>query len=178
MAQKGIKNAVSEGKLDLTNWAENMKKRLEANYEKQNVWPRGYPGPYIGYRNTKSAKKSTGQSIRRFVSQVWAGANGDTEKISFFFYEYLYFVDMGVGRGQPIETVERSMPANWKKLYQEWEGEGDRQSRPVLTMELRHQCRRLETLVSSFYQDYVQVVMVEDPGKDGTIGARGKISYK
>ena len=156
MAQKTIKTAVKEGHLDLSLWAENMKKRLQANFEKQRVWPRGCPGPYIGYRNTPAAKKSTGKGINSFFSKIWAGANGDTEKIEFFFNYYLYFVDMGVGRGVEIEDVDRSAHANWKRLYKVWDGEGDRQSRPMLAMEIRHQLTRLEVLVSSFYQEYIE----------------------
>ena len=156
MAQKGINRAVNDGHLDLTLWAENMVRRLQMNFERQNVWPRGFPGPYIGYRNTAGSKKSTGKGINSFFSKVWSGAGGDTEKISFFFNFYLYFVDMGVGAGQHIEAVDRAERANWKKLYKTWDGEGDRQSRPMLAMEIRHQLLRLGTLVSTFYQEYVE----------------------
>lgn len=165
MAQKGTDKAAKEKRLDLTLWAENMKKRLEANFETQRVWPRGYPGPYIGYRNTPAAKNSTGVGLHSFYSKLWAGANGDTEKISFFFKYYLYFVDMGVGAGQPIEDVDRSADANWRRTYKNWDGEGDRQSRPMLSMELRWQLLRLETLVSSYYQQLIEngvIVSFED----------------
>lgn len=161
MAQKGIKQAVEEERLDLTVWAENMKKRLEANFETQKVWPRGFPGPYIGYRNTPGAKGSTGDALRTFYAKVYAGAGGDTEKISFFFRYYLYFVDMGVGAGQPIEEVESYPDAKWNETFKKWEGMGDRKSRPVLSMEFRHQVRRLQTLVSAYYQEYIETVMVQ-----------------
>lgn len=161
MAQKGIKQAIEEERLDLTRWAENMKQRLEANFETQKVWPRGFPGPYIGYRNTPGAKGSTGDALRTFYAKVYAGAGGDTEKISFFFRYYLYFVDMGVGAGQPIEDVDRSAKASWRTRYKDWAREGDRQSRPVLSMELRWQLLRLETLVSSFYQDFIETTIIK-----------------
>lgn len=89
-------------------------------------------------------------------AKVFNGAGGDTKKISFFFNYYLYFVDMGVGAGQPIEDVERSKDARFNQLYQIWKEEGDRQSRPVIAMEVRHQLRRLEVLVSSYYQDFIE----------------------
>lgn len=170
MAQKGIKQAVEEERLDLTLWAENMKKRLEANFETQKVWPRGFPGPYIGYRNTPGAKGSTGDALRTFYAKVYAGAGGDTEKISFFFRYYLYFVDMGVGAGQPIEDVDRSEKANWRTRYKDWAMEGDRQSRPVLSMELRWQLLRLETLVSSFYQEFIETTLITSFEKEAGAG--------
>lgn len=154
--QKTISQAVKEEFLDLTRWANNMIRQLQANFETQHVWPGGFPGPYIGYRNTPAAKKSTGQAYRRMYAKVFNGAGGDTKKISFFFNYYLYFVDMGVGAGQPIEDVERSKDARFNQLYQIWKEEGDRQSRPVIAMEVRHQLRRLEVLVSSYYQDFIE----------------------
>ena len=174
MAQKGIKKAAQEGHLDLTLWANNMVQRLKENFERQKVWPRGFPGPYIGYRNTMFYKRdipsrgihrgqrkdkgwqSTGAGINSFFAKVWAGANGDTEKITLFFNAYLYFVDMGVGVKKPIEKVDRSANAHWKRRYKDWNGKGDRQSRPMLAMEIRHQLLRLETMVSVYYQDYVE----------------------
>lgn len=156
MTQKGIKEALEDEFLDLTRWANNMIQQFRNNYETQHVWPGGFPGPYIGYRNTPAAKKSTGKSYRRMYAKVFNGANGDTKKISFFFNYYLYFVDMGVGAGQPIQKVERSEDARYNKLYQEWKEQGDRQSRPLLAMEVRHQLWRLEVLVSSFYQEFVE----------------------
>ena len=160
MVQRGIDKAVKEERLDLTLWAENMKKHLERNFETQKIWPRGEPGPYIGYRNTPAAKQNTSEGLNSFYAQLWAGADGDTEKISFFLHYYLYFVDMGVGAGQPIEDVERSSYAKFNQLYKRWDGEGDRQSRPVLSMEFRHQLTRLEVLVSSYYQEFIETGVV------------------
>lgn len=154
--QKTISQAVKEEFLDLTRWANNMIRQLQTNFETQHVWPGGFPGPYIGYRNTPAAKKSTGQAYRRMYAKVFNGAGGDTKKISFFFNYYLYFVDMGVGAEQPIEDVERSKDARFNQLYQIWKEEGDRQSRPIIAMEVRHQLRRLEVLVSSYYQDFIE----------------------
>ena len=56
--QKTISQAVKEEFLDLTRWANNMIRQLQTNFETQHVWPGGFPGPYIGYRNTPAAKKS------------------------------------------------------------------------------------------------------------------------
>lgn len=127
--QKTINQAVKDEFLDLTRWANNMIRQLQANFETQHVWPGGFPGPYIGYRNTPAAKKSTGQAYRRMYAKVFNGAGGDTKKISFFFNYYLYFVDMGVGAGQPIEDVDRDEFAHYKKLYKKME----RRRRPPVT---------------------------------------------
>lgn len=160
MTQRGIQEALKEERLDLTVWAENMKKRLQQNFETQNVWPMGFPGPYIGYRNTPAAKRhlknNPNRSINRFYARLYNGANGDTKKIEFFFNYYLYFVDMGVGVGRHIEDVDNTSPANWRTLYKKWDGQGDRQSRPILAMEVRHQLRRLQMLVLSYYEEYIE----------------------
>lgn len=176
MSQQGITQAVRDDKLDLTRWAENMVKHLQNNFETQNIWPRGNPGPYIGYRNTPAARQNTGDGINSIYAALWAGANGDTDKISFFFNYYLYFVDMGVGAGQPIGDVNRSADARWGQLYHSWKGEGDRQSRPMIAMELRHQLTRLEVLVSSYYQEMIgngAVISFTDQLSD--IGSANKI---
>lgn len=59
--QKTISQAVKEEFLDLTRWANNMIRQLQTNFETQHVWPGGFPGPYIGYRNTPAAKKAPGR---------------------------------------------------------------------------------------------------------------------
>ena len=76
--------------------------------------------------------------------KVYNAAGGNTEKISFFFNYYLYFVDMGVGGGQPIERVDRSDKAKYNKLYKHWDDRGDRQSRPAFAMEFRYQLFKAE----------------------------------
>lgn len=156
MTQIGISQAAREEKLNLMLWAENMVKHLKNNFGTQNVWPRGFPGPYIGYRNTPAAGNSTSDGMNSIYAAIWSGAGGDTKKISFFFNYYLYFVDMGVGAGQSIDEVERNEDARWNKLYKQWNGEGDRQSRPMISMELRHQLTRLEIIVSSYYQELIE----------------------
>lgn len=155
MVQKSISQAVKENRLDLTEWAENMLQRIRFNFIKQYVWPYGEPGPYVGYKNKPKSKKSTGAGLKSLYAAVYAGANGDTEKISFFFNYYLYFVDMGVGAGQTIHEVDRSANARYNRRYKKWKGEGDRQSRPIISMELRHQIRRLDTLISAYYGDAI-----------------------
>ena len=153
--QKSVRQAASEKKLDLTYWAEGVVKRLKTNFDTQNIFPYGYPGPYPGAarKQTKNGKfeGSTGDAFRSIYAKVYNAAGGNTEKISFFFNYYLYFVDMGVGAGQPIEAVDRSDKAKYNRLYKTWKDTGDRQSRPAFAMEFRYQLFKLSTIVSAFY---------------------------
>ena len=166
MAQKGIKQAIEEQRLDLERWANGMITQLKRRFSTQHTWPMGYPGPYRLYK-LKGKSKSTGDSFKSLYTQVYNGASGDTEKISFFFLEYLYFVDMGVGAGQPIEKVDNAAYAKWNKLYKTWKGEGDRQSRPQLTMEIRHQLKRLTSLLVSYYGEAIESGIVFSLGNKG-----------
>ena len=153
--QKSVKQAAKEKRLDLTYWAEGVVKRLKTNFDTQNIFPYGYPGPYPGAarKQTKDGRfeGSTGNAFRSIYAKVYNAAGGNTEKISFFFNYYLYFVDMGVGAGRPIETVDRSDKAKYNRLYKTWKDTGDRQSRPAFAMEFRYQIFKLSTLVSAYY---------------------------
>lgn len=143
--QKSVKQAVGDKKLDLTYWAEGVVKRLKINFDTQNIFPYGSPGPYPG------SPKSTGDAFRSIYAKVYNAAGGNTEKISFFFNYYLYFVDMGVGAGQKIEAVERSEDAKYNRLYKDWNDRGERQSRPAFAMEFRYQIFKLGSIVNAYY---------------------------
>lgn len=153
--QKSIKQATGEKKLELTYWAEGVVKRLKKNFDTQNIFPYGYPGPYPGSstitKNGQRIQNSTGDAFRSIYAKVYNAAGGNTEKISFFFNYYLYFVDMGVGAGQPIEAVDRSDKAKYNKLYKAWPDRGERQSRPAFAMEFRYQIFKLSAIVSAYY---------------------------
>lgn len=73
-------------------------------------WQRGLTRP----RRARPAV-DTGHLLKSFTSQVVADAAGDPEKIVFTFAYYGRFVDMGVGRGVPIEKVPQSRrePVPW-----------------------------------------------------------------
>lgn len=49
--QKSLDEARKQKFLDLKKWALTTIQSIHRNYGTQKVWPRGYPGPYIGYRN-------------------------------------------------------------------------------------------------------------------------------
>ena len=49
-----------------------------------------------------------GDLFNSFAQDVVKGANGEVDKITHAFNHYGRFVDMGVGRGVPLEKVESS----------------------------------------------------------------------
>lgn len=161
------------------NWANNLTKQLQNNYDSQKIFPRGYPGPYPGYlainakkKEGKGAWKSTGESIRKLYADVYNGAGGMPELIIFYFRYYLQFADMGVGKGTKYEQVDNAAKAHWGRLYKKWGNtnydgrtvkkskvasvktpskQRARRSRPHLMMEFRHQLTRLELIVTEYY---------------------------
>lgn len=164
MAQKGIDKAIEQGYLDLHYWAEHVIQRLALNFRRQNIWPYGYPGPYKGYADTPAAKRSTGMGIRSLYAQVYAAAGGDSERITFFFNDYLSYVDMGVGGEQDLEKLRAlGKDKDAKKAYRlhaKWKEMGDRQQRPFLMKEFRHQVMRLQAMLWAYYGERTKIVML------------------
>ena len=74
--QKSIKQAEKEKKLELTYWAQRVVERLKANFDTQNIFPYGSPGPYPG------SPPSTGDAFRSIYAKVYNAAGGNTEKVS------------------------------------------------------------------------------------------------
>lgn len=66
-------------------------------------WQRGISRP----RRARPAV-DTGHLLKSFTSQVVSDADGDPQKVIFTFAYYGRFVDMGVGRGVPVEKVPQS----------------------------------------------------------------------
>lgn len=137
--QDSLKQAHEQGFLELSNWGEQMIKRIRMNFNVQRIF-NGSPtsGPYKNFWIVNEARKgryhSTGSAFedRNLYSTVHNGAGGNTDLIHFFFKHYLYFVDWGVGAGQDISEVPRESRINMKKRYKEWRYPGDRQRRPVI----------------------------------------------
>ena len=176
--QTSIKQATKDKRLDLTYWAQGVVNRLKLNFETQKIFPRGFPGPYPGSSVQKDKKGnytgSTGDAFRSIYARVYNAAGGNTEKISFFFQYYLYFVDRGVGAEQPITAVDRDAAAKYHARYKNWSDRGDRQSRPAFAMEFRYQLFKLGTIVSAYYGRMVTNGIVfsitdEMPKDDGAI---------
>ena len=137
--QKSLKEAHEQGYLELSNWGELMVQRIKMNYNVQKIYKGGNTGPYRDYWIVNMARRgdyrSTGESFNKIYSKVHAGAGGNTVAIDFFFRNYLYFVDWGVGKGQKIPEVPRKGSLGkgaMKHIYAHWNGVGDRQRRPVV----------------------------------------------
>lgn len=125
---------------------------------------------YPGYRE-KNARagdnswKSTGASYDSFYFQVM-DATVHHAQVDFFYDYYLNFVDMGVGRGRPIEKVNRTLAADRDIRYMEWNAQEGSTQRPAIAMEFRHQSTRLQKYFANRYKYDVQCIVVK--GLEGT----------
>lgn len=179
--QKGLPQALDENRLDLNYWAHHTLDQIYERMETQGTWPFGAPGPYAGYSdiNEKRRKKgrwySTGAAAKRLYAHVYNNADGNTEKIQFFYDHYLDFVQWGVGKGRKLEDViERTTKARFNKRLAKWGKPTDmmnsderrtrvsrdhsRKSRPSILMEFRHQALRLEKdIIEKYYFGLVHI---------------------
>lgn len=175
MAQRGIDQAIEQKKLDLHLWADQVLKRIILNMKREMISPFGHPGPYAGYDN----RKNGAMSIRKLYARVYNDAGGNTEKITFFFSEFLNYIDMGVGVEQTFEQLRAkgrsSKKARYNRRYARWEGEGDRQQRPFLGMEFRHQIRRLQSMLLEYHTEDIQMVLVDALTKRKDMGRGTKV---
>lgn len=183
MYQKGQPKQ-GEG-VDLTYWADHTLLMIERNMDFRGVYPLGRPGPYYRFRATNEKRKrknkwySTTHGFQELYARVYNAANGNTEKIIFFWTKYLAFADMGVGRYRPLEKVtERSVNAKWNKQQPQFKwgeptdveggktfthkkGTNSRRSRPNIKMEIRHQVRRLQfSMLPEYYGRLVEINML------------------
>lgn len=149
-------------KLEL--WAKDTLEAIKANFSTQRVYP-FEPYPQYAEKNKRNTDHNR-HAFDTLFAQVREYAGGDSFKIDFFFNYYLYFVDMGVGRAQPISKVSRSRNAQHDQRYAEWRNKGDRQSRPILNMEFNHQRRRLIRSLESRYAQLGQLYIIH--GLEGT----------
>lgn len=157
----------------------------------------GKPGPYARFTATNAQRKrkgkwySKGTGLQELYARVYNAAGGNTEKITFFWTQYLAYADMGVGKFRPLEKVsERSTSAKWNKRQAQFawgepsdvdggkktkskKGENSRRQRPNMKMEIRHQVRRLQfSLLPEYYGRLVEINMlpsVDMIDKDGSV---------
>ena len=151
-------------KLDL--WCEDVYKSIRKNFEVQHIYPTEvYPG--YNEKNAKSGGwKSTGAAYDKIYWNVFTAANGDSARIDYFFKYYLYFVDMGVGKGHKLSQVDNASPASNQVRYKNWSGPGDRQSRPVVSMEFNYQISRLFRYVVAKYDEDAVMKIVHSLSDD------------
>lgn len=188
------KGAPKQGEgVDLTYWAEHTLMSIKRQMAFRGIYPYGNPGPYFLFDKVNAERKrkgkwySKGKSMgpQQMYARVFNAANGNTEKISFFWLKYLAYADMGVGKFRPKEKVkESSTAAKWDKNLPQFtwgvptdvmtasqrehrpKGTQSRRSRPVLRMELRHQAFRLEKYILPTYYSYIVQANVFDMLED------------
>lgn len=155
--QTNFEQALKDGYLDLHHWAEHTKNLILKNFGVRNIFPMGFPGPYAGYQEVNEKRKKTGkwfstkQAYNSLYTKCYAASNGSTEKIDFFFMQYLRFVDAGVGKYQHYKGTKK---AQFNKELSPW-GTSKRKKRvqrPFLNIEIRHQITRLRRIAIRYYQ--------------------------
>ena len=104
-------------------------------------------------RSTKKEKKQGNgfPAYNSLYTKCYAASNGSTEKIDFFFMQYLRFVDAGVGKYQHYKGTKK---AQFNKELSPW-GTSKRKKRvqrPFLNIEIRHQITRLRRIAIRYYQ--------------------------
>lgn len=101
------------------------------------------------YNLESGMKTGTGKALNTLETTA-RGSQGEWV-MSIQFNDYLRFVDMGVGRGRKIETVERGRKARQSRRYvQRWNPALGETHRPHLLMEQRH----LQARLQNYFEDY------------------------
>ncbi len=124
----------------LASFAKDTQEAFGSNFFVQHISP---------YALESGKKTGTGKALRSMETDS-KGNNGEWV-MTIRFRDYLRFVDMGVGRGRPIESVERGRKARHTKRYvSRWDPQTGETHRPHLLMEARH----LEARLHSYFEDY------------------------
>lgn len=155
---------------------------IARNFKTQGIFPSGeaWDGWFDeNARNKYGRWHSTGAGIDSFQFQLDDALQNVTDPtakditLSFFFNYYLKFVDMGVGKGRPIETVARNRPANHNVRYSQWglpKYAWDKSvysaprehltHRPAIMMEFRHTARRMQMYFGAQTERYASAIIV------------------
>lgn len=134
---------------------------IENNFETQGIFPYEV---YPGYRKINEEAgtgswKSTGKGMQSFRGQILSDKVSNS-RIDFWYDRHLDFVDMGVGKGRPISKVERTLSADYKIRYMEWNAKEGSTQRPAIAMEFRHQARRMQNYWANRFKYDAQCVLV------------------
>lgn len=158
-------------KMQLMGW--DTLEAIYRNFRTQGIFPyEAYPG-YLA-KNTKMERRkswsSTGRGFDSFYFQVVDAAGGiandmnnisvRSARIDFYYAMYLNFVDMGVGKGRPIEKVNRTLTADHNVRYMAWDAKDGSTQRPAIAMEFRHQVRRLTSYFANRYKYEAQIGII------------------
>jgi hypothetical protein len=152
-------------KLEL--WCVDVYKSIRKNFATQRIFPfEVYPGYNAKNASRKGNNRSSGEAYDKLYWNVYMAANGNQFKIDYFYKYYLNFVDMGVGRGQSYNQVSHGTPASNDARYRKWDGAGDRQSRPAVSMEFNYQISRLFRYYAQHYAIEGMLTIVHALGDD------------
>lgn len=136
-------------------WMDEAEEQLHHNLNTQFVWPvEVYPGyrQVNEYRRKHGGWYSTGEGERTLNTQVIDASSPGNVTVMFAWNYYMDFVDRGVGKGRPIEKVQRTKKAKFQNRYIGiWQPKGGATHRPALFMETRHMERRIQRYLEDFY---------------------------
>ena len=145
------------------------------NFKTQGIFPyEAYPGYLEKNSQARNGSwRSTGAGFDSFYFQLNHALQGHDVSVreatlEFFFDYYLKFVDMGVGRGRPINRVNRTLAADRDMRYMEWNAQRGSTQRPAIMMEFRYQTDRIQRYFAQAYQYDVQVAIIS--GIEGVSG--------
>ena len=167
-------------------WAHDTLEAIEKNFHTQGIFPSSEV--YAGWfeKNAMasgSSWQSTGAGFDSFYFHVLhASEQFDVGvrdwAIEFMYNYYLNFVDMGVGRGRPIQKVQRTLSADRDIRYMSsWNPKEGSTQRPAIAMEFRHQATRMRNYMANRYKYDAQVLVLNVlDGLDVNIGSGGSSS--
>ena len=134
--------------------ADDTRQKVMKAFDVQEIYPIGevYPG-WFRENELRTAGKhrgwySTGEGYKSFHHQVRYTPSQIDDfpsevHIEYFFNHYLGYVDLGVGKGRPLQKVKRSEDARRDDRYvTEWNPKAGETHRPLFRKEMRHLSRR------------------------------------
>lgn len=164
-------------------WTHETLEAIQKNFKTQGIFPSSEV--YAGWfeKNAQasgSSWQSTGAGFDSFYFHV-LHASQDFDvgvrdfAVEFMYNYYLNFVDMGVGRGRPIQKVQRTLSADRDIRYMSsWNPAEGSTQRPAIAMEFRHQASRMRKYMANRYKYDAQVIVLNViDGLDINIGGGG-----
>lgn len=142
-------------------WAFDTIEAIRRNFATQNIFPVGEVYPGYKEKNEKvkgNSWKSTGAGYDSFYFHILAAAEGQNfappeVAVKFIYNYYLKFVDMGVMKGIPADSVVRSSNAIADRCFFEtWDPKTGHTHRPAISMEFEYQTRRLTSYMAHRYE--------------------------
>lgn len=138
-------------------WVNEAEAQLIENMNTQFIWP---VEVYPGYREVNEKRKrrggwySTGQGEKSIGGRVAEASNPGNVTVVFHWNDYLDFVDRGVGKGRPSQSIDRERKAHFQDRYiGMWNTRcaSKQTSRPAFFMEMRHMESRIQNYLEDYY---------------------------